>query len=282
VWALKKWRHLLDGQKFEAITDHMALKCLLNLQLPHYRLANWVMEVMTLDFEVLHAAGAGELMAIPDALSRDFVPGSVVRDRCLEVVAEIESDVPQEMECVAMMKAQMEIFGNLEKYVHPRDDYLVNEQGLVCRLLRNRVRVVVPEAMKESVLNRVHGSRHFGHWGVTRTALAVAKRYWWKGWTADVENHIKSCLPCSMMALGRRTRRKARTEKYNPRRRFELVAMDTTTFGPAGVGGENNPCHRRRLYTFLTCHPATRRKMPDCCGRSMDAVVCGLGLRNAC
>jgi RNase H-like domain found in reverse transcriptase len=139
VWALKKWRHLWDGQKFEAVTDHMALKCLLNLQLPHSRLANWVMEVTTLDFDVLHAAGASELMAIPDALSRDFVPGSVLCDRRLEVVAEIESDAPQESECEAMRMAQQEIFGNLEKYVQPRDDYLVNEQGLVCRLLRNRV-----------------------------------------------------------------------------------------------------------------------------------------------
>jgi hypothetical protein len=110
VWALKKWRHLLDGQKFEAVTDHMALKWLLNLQLPHYRLANWVMEVMTLDFDVLHAAGAGELMAIPDALSRDIFPGSVLCDRCLEVVAEIESDAPQESECEAMRMAQQEIF----------------------------------------------------------------------------------------------------------------------------------------------------------------------------
>jgi Integrase zinc binding domain len=164
-------------------------------------------------------------MAIPDALSRDFVPGSVLCDRCLEVVAEVESDTPQESECESMMKAQ-EIFGNLEKYVQPRYGYLVNEQGLVCRLLRNCVRVVVPEAMKKRVLNRLYGSRHFGHWDVTRTALAVAKRYWWKGWTADVEKHIMTCLPCSMMGLGRRTRKQARMEQYTPGRRFELVAMN--------------------------------------------------------
>jgi transposase InsO family protein len=261
VWALKKWRHLLDGAKFEAVTDHMALKWLLNLQLPHYRLANWVMEVMTLDFDVIHAAGAGELMAISDALSRDFVPGSVLCDRCLEVVAEVESDVPLETECAAMMKAQEETFGNLEKYVQPRDDYMVNEQGLVCRLLQNRVRVVVPEAMKERVLNRVHGSRHFGHWGVTRTALAVAKRYWWKGWTTDVEQHIKKCLPCSMIGLGRRTRRQARMEQYTPRRRFELVAMDITTFSPTGVGGENKILVIGDVFTrFLLAIPLQDEK----------------------
>jgi hypothetical protein len=43
----------------------MALKWLLNLQLTHYRIANWVMEAMALDFDGLHAADAGELVAIP-------------------------------------------------------------------------------------------------------------------------------------------------------------------------------------------------------------------------
>jgi hypothetical protein len=263
--------------------NHMALKWLLNLQLPRYRLANWVMEVMTLDFDVIYAAGAGELMAIPDALSRDFVPGSVLCDRCLEVVAEVESDVPQETECAAMMKAQKEIFGNLEKYVQPRGDYLVNEQGLVCRLLRNRVRVIVPEAMKERVLNRVHGSRHFGHWGVTRTALAVAKRYWWKGWTADVEKHIKKCLPCSMMGLGRRTRKQASMEQYTPRRRLELVAMDITTFSPTGVGGEKQILVIGDVFTrFLLASRYKTRKarlLRTLCGRGGLQY---LGLRNDC
>jgi hypothetical protein len=57
------------------------------------------MEVWTLYFDLLHTAGAGELIVIPDALSRDFVRGSVLCDRCLEVVAEIEFDVLQETEC---------------------------------------------------------------------------------------------------------------------------------------------------------------------------------------
>jgi hypothetical protein len=131
----------------------MALKWLLNPQLPHYRLTNWVMEVLTLDFDLLHTVGAGELIVIPDGVSRDFVRGYVLCDRCLEFVAEIEFDVLQETECVALMKVQKESFGNLENYVQPRNDYLVNEQGLICRLLRNRIRVVLPEAMKARFLN---------------------------------------------------------------------------------------------------------------------------------
>jgi hypothetical protein len=39
---------------------------------------------------------------------------------------------------------------------------------------------------------------------------------------------------------------------------------------------EQNPRHRRRLYKVPTCHPATRREKPDCCGCSVDEVVCSI------
>jgi RNase H-like domain found in reverse transcriptase/Reverse transcriptase (RNA-dependent DNA polymerase) len=57
VWAIRKWRHHLDGHQFEAVTDHIALRWLMNLKLPLFRLANWVLDIQALDFVVLHAAG---------------------------------------------------------------------------------------------------------------------------------------------------------------------------------------------------------------------------------
>jgi hypothetical protein len=58
----------------------------------HFRLANWVMDIQALEFVVLHAAGNGELMFVSDALSRDFVEGSVLCERCLEVIAVIDEE----------------------------------------------------------------------------------------------------------------------------------------------------------------------------------------------
>jgi RNase H-like domain found in reverse transcriptase len=92
VWAIRKWKHHLDGQQFEAVTDHIALRWLMNLKLPHFRLANWVLNIQALGFVVLHAAGNGELMSVPDALTRDFVEGSVLCERCLEVVAVVDEE----------------------------------------------------------------------------------------------------------------------------------------------------------------------------------------------
>jgi Integrase zinc binding domain len=57
------------------------------------------------------------------------------------------------------------------------------DKKLVCRIRKDRMQIVVPETMVEKVIQWVHGSRVVGHWGVTRTALALASRYWWLiGW----------------------------------------------------------------------------------------------------
>jgi hypothetical protein len=47
------------------MTDHIALRWLMNLKLPHFWLANWVMDIQALDFVVVHAAGNGELNLYP-------------------------------------------------------------------------------------------------------------------------------------------------------------------------------------------------------------------------
>jgi hypothetical protein len=76
--------------------------------------SKWIVEVQNMDFEVLHAVGDRELIAIPDAMSRDFVDGQVLCHRYLEVVAEIDDDTAEMMrheDAAATMRcAQQEEF----------------------------------------------------------------------------------------------------------------------------------------------------------------------------
>jgi hypothetical protein len=147
----------------------------MNLKLPHFRLANWVMEIQALDFVVIHAAGNGELMSVPDALSRDFVESSVLCERCLEVVAVIdEEEIASTEEESRMRAAQVAEFGDLDIAKLKAPDLLLNENGILCKLTSKTVRVVVPSSLRETVLEKVHGSRSLGHWGVVRTAIAVS------------------------------------------------------------------------------------------------------------
>ena len=59
---------------------------------------------------------------------------------------------------------------------------------------------IVPESLKRNVMELYHDSK--GHPGAGRTKETIYLTYWWKGMSADVENHVKSCKSCA--------RRKAR------------------------------------------------------------------------
>jgi Integrase zinc binding domain len=115
---------------------------------------------------------------------------------------------------------------------------MINEEGLMCCVRRDRVQVVVPKEMRALVLARVHGSRSVGHWGLARTALFVARRYWWKTWLSDVQKHVESCFPCQLKGLRRPAPRNARMVKYTPSQRFGLFALDVTEISPRGGNGE--------------------------------------------
>ena len=68
VWAIKYYRIYLYGTKFEVITDHVALKWLMNINDPTGRLARWAIYLQIYDFEIIHRKGKSHQNV--DALSR--------------------------------------------------------------------------------------------------------------------------------------------------------------------------------------------------------------------
>jgi RNase H-like domain found in reverse transcriptase len=95
-FVFRKWRHLLDGETFEAVTGHMLLRLLVNLRVPHFRLAKWIVDIQMMAFSILHSAGDGEHMTVPDTMRRDFVDGQVLCHRYLEVLAEADDERVEE------------------------------------------------------------------------------------------------------------------------------------------------------------------------------------------
>jgi RNase H-like domain found in reverse transcriptase len=105
VFGLRQFRHLLHGEDFEVVTDHIALTWLLSLREPKERLARWIVEIQTFGFEVLYKRGDGEHMVVPDALSRDTMNSDVALcHRCLEVVQAVVEDA-EVVERGAMLEA---------------------------------------------------------------------------------------------------------------------------------------------------------------------------------
>jgi RNase H-like domain found in reverse transcriptase len=91
LFGLQKFRQHLYGERFGVVTDHSALVWLMSLRGPKHRLARWILEFQSFDFEVEHAPGNESIMVIPDALSRDTMDKDLTLcARCLETVGSVE------------------------------------------------------------------------------------------------------------------------------------------------------------------------------------------------
>ncbi|MGB8816241.1 MAG: reverse transcriptase domain-containing protein [Minisyncoccia bacterium] len=72
VWAIKTFRHYLHGVRFHLITDHSALRWLIDTPHTGGQYARWAMILQEYDFEVVHRAG--QIHQNADALSRQPLP----------------------------------------------------------------------------------------------------------------------------------------------------------------------------------------------------------------
>ena len=68
VHALKVWRHYLEGQEFNVITDHQSLRYLQTQDKLNRRQARWVELLQAYHFNILYKPGKTNVVA--DALSR--------------------------------------------------------------------------------------------------------------------------------------------------------------------------------------------------------------------
>ena len=95
VWTVKHFRHYLYGHPYTVLTDHEALKSLLNTPQPSGKLAQWGMALQELDLKLEYHPGKANTQA--DALSR--YPVSLLATDCRDteaatVVANIEGSSP--------------------------------------------------------------------------------------------------------------------------------------------------------------------------------------------
>ena len=71
IWALDKFRGYLECNHVLIMTDHQALKWLMNLKSPHGRLARWSLEIQGYDAQIQYIPGKQNVIA--DMLSRPFL-----------------------------------------------------------------------------------------------------------------------------------------------------------------------------------------------------------------
>ena len=172
-------------------------------------------------------------MTVADALSRDAV-GDDLCHRCREQVrATVERTLPNILD---VLREQVKEFGDLNVFAENNRHYFLDEDGLLCRMDDEILRIIVPKTSVSTVLAYFHGSRACGHYGIARTAFRVRSRFWWMQWKQDVKETVRTCANCSIQRLSR-PGRQGKMKTWHPLRRFQVVAMDITEVSPPSTAG---------------------------------------------
>jgi len=199
TWALKKTRiFTLGATSLFVVTDHKPLVGLIKgvEKAENRRLTRLREELSSWDIrDVWYRAGVCN--AGPDALSRrpaginllterkrckistDQIKQETARDDTLQLLMEyLRKGFPSTR---AELPANVRVFWNARLHLSERDNQVFFGE-----------RVVIPEALKQVVLDGLH----LAHQGVTAMILRAQSSFFWPGMQADIQRKRDSCISC--------------------------------------------------------------------------------------
>jgi hypothetical protein len=142
--------------------------------------------------------------------------------------------------------------------------------------------VVVPEdeELQSLLISEFHDSKYAGHFGTSRTRIAVGRMFWWKSLAGDVAKYVSTCVACQ--------RNKARRHKpYGllqslpvPEKPWHTVTFDFIVNLPKTSRGNDSICvfvdKLTKLVHFVACKEEVSAK--DFAELYVDHVFCLHGL----
>ena len=210
VFSVKKFHHYLFGHKFTIYTDHKPLLGLFgeNKGIPDRsaaRIARWALMLSAYDYKLEYRQGS--LNGNADALSRLPLSGEdeeesqeVFGVHMMELTHSpvTEEEVRKEtlndevlskvINCVSEGWTSEVLRDEKFKPYVSRKDELSVEGGCVLW----GARVVIPEKLRQAVLNELHDV----HPGVTRMKALARSYVWWPNMDQDIEQISKHCETC--------------------------------------------------------------------------------------
>jgi len=209
VTFVRKFRQYLLGRSFTIRTDHAALQWLRRTPEPIGQQARWLEILEEFDFNVQHRPGTQHVNA--DSLSRR--------------VASASSSLPENIDWPTAQKNDPtigEIYNAvLNKASPPTPDALscrsaevknlyaqigclrISERGILYREYYDNStsqtyhQTVVPLALRRQITDDLHRGLNGGHMGHRRAKKLLRKRFFWPGWSLDVELAKRRCNQCS-------------------------------------------------------------------------------------
>jgi len=205
VWACERFNLYVFGKEFELETDHKPLQFIYSkTSRPSARVERWVLRLQAYDYKVVYRPGKSN---IADSLSRLRIRTLTKEGRDHDYLRMIVTNyapialTPRELEQASGTDEEFETVrnwiktGDWSKCRNP--SYLHVKEELCCygRLILRGTRIVIPNSLREQVLNLAHE----GHQGVVKTKNRLRTKVWWPKMDKDAEKLCKNCHGCQVV-----------------------------------------------------------------------------------
>lgn len=237
VFGVQRFHTYLYGRPFKVITDHKPLVMILQKPLTSAppRLQRMLLKLQGYNFEISHQPGT--TMSLADTLSR--LPN---RDNKQEIDLDVQVDTARfssdRIKSIQEETRKDETLAQLtDRIINGWPDSLQevpptirahwsyrDELSVIDGLVLKGSRIVIPQSLKENILDQLH----YGHQGIEKTRLRARESVFWDNINKDVETMIKNCPICQEHQPAQQ--RETLLPHDIPKRPWEVLGTDMFNF----------------------------------------------------
>ena len=233
VWACEKFHLYLYGKKFTILSDHKPLEVIYSPKgKPSPRILRWGLRLQSYNFTIKHISGVDNPA---DILSRQ--PLNTTNQRAMEETEQfinvvIANATPKAITFSDLLTESskdtilIKVATCIESNRWPKDASLkpyfnIREElpYKSCIVVRDS-QIVIPKSLQMRIIKLAHES----HQGITKTKSLLREKVWWPGINNDIENEIKTCIPCLSVSKQSAPEPNAKCQIHG--KLYTLICMD--------------------------------------------------------
>lgn len=222
VLAVEKFRPYIELHEFTIITDHSALKWLMNQKDLSGRLARWSLRLQRFEFTIQHRKGVQNV--VPDCLSRGDIEELSHTMSLVDLNSPFfdSDDYAQVRDTALQHHADFPDVKVSQKYVYKRTrprQGQVDEDVDVWKLW-------IPSDLTSDLITKAHTADDGLHSGTAKTIHKLRQLYYWPKLGTQVTAYIRSCEKCKSFKNSNAILRNPMGKPFITVRPFQQIYID--------------------------------------------------------
>ena len=254
VYAVRTCRHYIAGEKSTVLTDHNALRWLMQITDPSGRLMRWRLRLAEFNFDVRYKKGSINWCAdfasrmpttshIEQEDDNDEIPVYMIDNDLgqeppelteLEYLLATSIPVPKEAPMSAISREEILIEQQSDGFCKTIRENINrgmktvfddDQDGLLIRDTGERKQIVLPKALHQRAMMLAHKPVCSAHPGSRKMYTTLRNTYFWSTMALDCHFYLQNCEECMRERVSLRKHVKALT-LFPAKAPLESVAMD--------------------------------------------------------